>query len=261
MNKNVDIILCCSKKIAYEVKKRINSDKVKAMWNPCDIDEIKKLSEVFLPEYSDFFENHEKIVVTMGREDDVKGYWHLIKAFRRIYESNNGYGLVIIGTGDFKEYKEMVKKLEIDNNVLFTGVQKNPFCYLRQSDVFALSSLSEGLPNALVEAMAVGLPIVSVNCESGPAEILEDDWKLVDTSNKNFKAKYGILTPAFSDEKNMDCKIVDNSIILKFKTMEILSNEVIAEKYKNAGKKRCVSFSKETYFENIISCIEQLGEK
>ena len=66
----------------------------------------------------------------------------------------------------------------------------------------------------------------------------------------------------------MDCKIVDNSIILNLQEeyfaqglMEILSNEVIAEKYKNAGKKRCVSFSKETYFENIISCIEQLGEK
>ncbi len=65
------------------------------------------------------------------------------------------------------------RKLGIAEQVLFTGVQLNPFALLAKADVYALTSDSEGFPNALIEAMAVGLPCVSVNCKTGPAEILQ----------------------------------------------------------------------------------------
>lgn len=267
LKNRMDIIICCSKKMAKEVKDKINTDKVIAVWNPCDIDEIKRLSNCEIPEYKEFFDKYKKIVVAMGREDDVKGYWHLIKAFRRIYESNPDCGLAIIGTGQFTEYKEMTDKLEISENVVFTGLQKNPFCYLKSSSVLALSSLSEGLPNTLVEAMAVGLPIVSVNCESGPAEILNEDFLKVDTDKGNYYANYGILTPAFTMDKDMCCKLIDNKIILTSQEedlamglLEMLYDESMSNQYALAGEIQSNAFSKERYRENIINCIERLGE-
>lgn len=265
MDKRADIILCCSKAMAKEVGTCIGSDKVKPVWNPCDIQDIQQLAEVSLPAFQEFFLHHNKIIVAMGREDDVKGYWHLIKAFRRIWENNNSVGLVIIGNGEFTEYRELARNLQIEQDILFTGVQKNPFCYLKKSNVLVLSSLSEGLPNTLVEAMAVGLPVVSVNCQSGPAEILEDEWDKVDTDSKIYKGTYGILTMPFNDEKDMMFDLRDNKIQLSIQEMllsdavwQILQNEQLEHKYIQAGLERCNDFSKEAYYNKIVNCFEQV---
>lgn len=265
LDRKMDLIICCSKAMTYSVKNYIKSEKVQDVWNPCDIDQIQQLAQKPLGKEQSFFETPGKIIVTMGREDDVKGYWHLIKAFRRIYEKIPSTKLLILGTGEFSEYKALTQKLNIEDNVLFTGVMLNPFPYLKRSDIFVLSSLSEGLPNALVEAMTVGLPIVSANCQSGPAEILAEDWLSVHATKEMELKEYGILTPAFTKEKNMEFQIENGSIVLELQeevlanaVLKLLTDERLSEKYRKAGQRRCQAFSKESYYHKITNDIEQL---
>ena len=75
--------------------------------------------------------------------------------------------LMIIGDGDYSMYQKLAQELGIEEQVLFTGVQMNPFALLAKADVYALTSRQRRISNALIEAMAVGLPCVSVNCKTG----------------------------------------------------------------------------------------------
>ncbi len=126
----------------------------------------------------------EHIVAAMGRLVPEKGFDLLLHAYSRIAHRHPGWSLVIMGQGPLKsELVLLAKTLKLEDRVRFTGEVIEPYLILRQADLFVLSSRFEGFPIALCEAMACGLPVVSFNCPSGPADIIRDG---VD----------GILTPA-----------------------------------------------------------------
>lgn len=129
----------------------------------------------------------------------MKGFWHLIKAAALVRNKmpELNLRLMIIGEGRYEVYKKLVGELGMEEAVLFTGVQSNPFALLRKADAYALTSQSEGFPNALIEAMAVGLPCVSVNCLTGPAEILHEAYEDCRDRHQTYFADYGILTGVF----------------------------------------------------------------
>ena len=261
-------VLCCSKKMAALVQEKYGFKNVKALWNPCDIEEIQRQSKAALGQESAFFQTKDKILVSMGREDDVKGFWHLLKVFRRIYEQNAHTRLAVIGEGSFTEYRQLVKDLEIDEQVLFTGLKKNPFPYLKAADIYMLTSISEGLPNALIEALAVSLPVISVNCLSGPAEILHGNWMEAENQRVVFEADYGILTPVLSPQKELrtEWKNTAEKQIRLEAAEENLAQAVLMllqdkEKYENYRKtalKRAGDFSGNNYLKDLISCMEGL---
>ncbi|MDE6964958.1 MAG: glycosyltransferase, partial [Lachnospiraceae bacterium] len=201
-----DRVLCCSKKMADLVQESYGFPNAKALWNPCDIQGILAQSRKEPDKDIGFFRENGKILVSMGREDDVKGFWHLLKIFRRVYEEEENVGLAIIGEGGFEEYRRLAKELGVEKRVFFTGLKKNPFPYLRESDIYLLTSLSEGLPNALVEALALSLPVVSANCLSGPAEILHGDFREAEAQKEVFLGDYGILVPPLSPEKDLSVR-------------------------------------------------------
>jgi glycosyltransferase involved in cell wall biosynthesis len=97
---------------------------------------------------------------------------------------------MILGEGEERSRLEgMVRELGLQDHVSLPGFIKNPYSYMRQADVFVLSSLWEGLPNSLIEAVACGCPVVSTDCPSGPREILDG-------------GRYGYLVPT-GDAKGM----------------------------------------------------------
>ncbi len=263
-----DKVICCAKAMAKEVCDRYvpgrNDNKVAAVWNPCDIDGIRKMGQDNIPdEYLGFFDEKSRIIVSMGREDDVKGFWHLIKAFKRVNETIPDTKLVIIGEGKFDEYRGMAESMGICDRVLFTGVWKNPFQFLAKGSVYVLSSISEGLPNALVEALALELPIVSANCRSGPAEILNRDWEKAAGTDDIMYGDYGILSPALSKEKNIRCELSNGVIKLEkaeeklaAALIEVLETPKLYRKYKDASLNRAREFSGENYKRKIIEIIE-----
>jgi len=264
-----DKVLCCSKKMADLVENTYHFSNVQAMWNPCDVEKIRRQSLLCDAEDLSFWKTNDKVLVSMGREDDVKGFWHLLKVFRKVTEERKDVRLAIIGDGSFEEYRKLVKDLRLEDKVLFAGLKKNPFPYLKESDLYLLTSISEGLPNALVEALAVSLPIVSVNCLSGPAEILHRDFKAAENKTEVFEADYGVLTPVLSPEKNLQVIFEETEGLQKIKLeqaegllaegiLKLLNDEKLYGKYRNLAEERAKDFSAETYIKELISCMEAL---
>lgn len=264
-----DKVLCCAKKMADLVQETYGFSNVEALWNPCDIEQILSQSRMNPENDIVFFDSKDKVLVSMGREDDVKGFWHLLKIFKRVNEEKNNTRLVIIGDGEFEDYKKMARGLEMEERVLFTGLKKNPFPYLAKSDIYVLTSLSEGLPNALVEALTLSLPVVSANCLSGPAEILHGDFKEAEAQKGVFRGDFGILTPVLSSQKN--CSVcweegAGNKRIKLEEAEEKMAGEILAlleddglrERYRKSAFHRAKDFSVDQYMEGLVSCMERL---
>ena len=137
-------------------------------------------------------------------------------------------------------------------------MQKNPFALLARADVYALTSDSEGFPNALIEAMSSGLPCVSVNCKTGPAEILQDDYRKSENQSKVYQADYGILTPIFKGEKNLEPdSFTQEEKIFAEELEKLLQDEATWTAYQKKAVKRASDFGMEAYVEAIEKLIEE----
>lgn len=115
-------------------------------------------------------------IVSVGRIDDNKNHAMLIKAFARIADEFPQSGLLICGEGERrKDLIDLCKQLGVSNRVSLPGSVSNVAEKIAQSSVFALCSDSEGMPNALIEAMCLGIPCISTDCPcGGPGELIKD---------------------------------------------------------------------------------------
>lgn len=115
------------------------------------------------------------VVLGMGRLTRQKGFPTLLRAFAAL-QPDQPSRLIILGEGpqpgDRENLERLARDLGIQDRVLMPGFQKNPYAWLARADLFVLSSAWEGSPNALTEALALGIPSVSTDCPSGPYEIL-----------------------------------------------------------------------------------------
>lgn len=113
------------------------------------------------------------VLLAVGRLSHQKDFPSLIKAFASL-RAEREVRLVILGEGeDRKALEQLAKDLAVDSDLDMPGFVDNPFSYMARASVYILSSLAEGLPNALIQAMALGRPVVATDCPSGPREILE----------------------------------------------------------------------------------------
>lgn len=125
----------------------------------------------------------KKKITAIGRVSDQKDYPTLLRAFKIVLKKHPDYILEIFGNDSQKDtLKELLAELGIVENVIFKGVHKDAILQAMDSACYVMSSKYEGMPNALMEAMAVGLPCVSTDCPNGPAELI--------TSGEN-----GLLVP------------------------------------------------------------------
>ena len=114
------------------------------------------------------------VILSVGRLTHEKDYFTLIKAFARL-ATRRSCRLIILGEGGLrKELEGLVADLKLTDRVSLPGWVENPFAYMSRASLFVLSSIYEGLPTVLLEALACGCPCVSTDCPAGPAEILED---------------------------------------------------------------------------------------
>lgn len=120
-------------------------------------------------------EKGERWLIAVGRLSNEKGYDLLIEAFSLLAADHPLWNLMILGEGQERAaLTTQIAKLCLQQRVLMPGFAENPHQLMRQADMYVLSSRYEGMPNALLEAMATGLPCVSFDCETGPAELIQD---------------------------------------------------------------------------------------
>lgn len=244
-------IVCVSQISAGDLVENfgVKKEKIRVIHNPLNTKELRNLSlEPLEREYQEIF--GKPVIITAGRMTKQKNQWRIIRAFKEIKSKIKEAQLVILGTGELESnLKRLAKDLELENEVHFLGWQKNPFKFLAKSRVFALSSLWEGLPYAVLEAMVCGLPIVSVDCKSGPREILAPGTDI----NRKIKdleyAKYGILVPAFSEEKcSVDIPLTKSEESLKQAIINVLTDKKLADDLSKKSKQRAENFD----IKNII---------
>ena len=131
------------------------------------------------------------VVLGVGRLQDQKNFPMLLRAFAMLREKTPAR-LIILGEGELRDsLQQQAENLKIDQDVSLHGFEDNPFKYLKNANVFALSSFYEGLPTVLIEALACGCPVVSTDCPSGPNEILEN-------------GRYGALVKVDDDKEFAD---------------------------------------------------------
>lgn len=163
----------------FVTKLKLPKNKVTTIPNPIDFALVK---QKFQQHVEPLWKGAEPVVVACGRLVLQKGFDVLLKAFAEVLEQRPAK-LVIFGEGPMRrELSEMIHRLGIDDHVLMPGITDNIYANFDHSDVFVLSSRFEGSPNVLLEAMAVGMPVVATNCKTGPTEILSD-------------GRFGVLVP------------------------------------------------------------------
>ena len=179
-------------------------DKGKVILNPLDYTRLPK--ELVGP--------RGKTIVTMGRLEEQKNQKMLIRAFEHIYKKYSDYKLIIYGNGSMKEeLEEYASNILPRNSYSFENATDDVLNRINNAGIFVLSSDYEGLPNALIEAMAIGLPCISTNCMSGgPAELID-------------QYKNGILVDVGDDEA------------LALAINEIIRNKTLADKLSKNAKK------------------------
>lgn len=168
----------------------------------------------------------EDIIINVGRMVPEKGQKYLIDAFSKL--QNPDWKLVILGDGPLRiELESQIKKLSLENNIIIPGAVLNVDEWLARASIFAFSSISEGFPNALVEAMAAGLPSISFDCDAGPRDIITNSINgfLIETKNVNklteilnhlmydtkLRFNIGIQAQMISDK--LDIKLIANEYL------------------------------------------------
>lgn len=122
------------------------------------------------------FESDQKIIVSVGRLEPQKNQKILISAFSNVKRDFPDYKLVICGEGSLrKQLEEQIENLGLQESVKLPGTISNVHNYIKDASLFVLSSDYEGIPNALMEAMAIGLPCISTDCSPGGAKELITD--------------------------------------------------------------------------------------
>lgn len=176
------------------------------------------------------------VVVAAGRLQPEKGYGDLLDAFA-IVRARREAELWILGEGPERAAIEArIVRLGLERSVRLLGFRHNPEAFMRRATVFALSSLFEGFGNVIVEALAVGTPVVATDCPYGPGEILQHE-------------RSGLLVPTRSPEALAEA--LDR----------VLADPGLRERLSQAGKARAQDFTAEAIAAQYASELDRIASR
>ncbi len=241
--KYADEIIPNSTLMKVDLEKNFNiHSKYVVIHNPMNMAFINRLSQ----EEIDFPYNDSFNFINVGVFRKQKNHENLIDAFDKIKHLN--VRLFLLGHRYLKEEVIMkVKNMQLESRVIFLEFDTNPFKYLSRCDCFVLSSDFEGFPNALQEAMACGLPVISTDCLSGPREILAPGTDPSVTVKDQIEiAEYGILVP------------VKNSQLLAGAMELIVTDKELCEHLKRKAKERSMDFESGKIIDQYTKAVESV---
>ena len=229
-------------------------ENIRVIHNGCDVPGISALADLPLPPgWAPVFER--AVIAAGGRLTAAKGHWHLLRIFKELKKNQPGAALVLLGEGELLGY---LLKLSAglglktfsgpgvpppDADVYFTGFRENPYLFISKARLFAFTSLWEGFPNALLEAMACGTPVASADCASGPREILSPGTAATDRALTPDHAPYGLLMPVLSGARlAAPAPLEAAELAWAEKLSEMLAAPAALRSYASAGLKRAEDF-------------------
>lgn len=251
-----DSVNSVSKVIEIGAKKYWNIDSNAVIYNPYNLAFIEEKSNELVDDFK--FENGVFYIISVGRLAKQKGFDHLIKSFFLARKKINNIELIILGDGELKdELKLLSEKLHIEKYVHILGGKINPYKYMAKCNLYVLTSLNEGFPNALVEAMASGLPILSVDCKSGPREILAPNTNLNTVANEYSEEEYGVLVPPVEEtEDYLNVQIKECDRNLEEGIVRMYNNDNLRFNYIKKGREHVKEYNYNIFKKKLIEEIE-----
>ncbi len=227
--KSPDYVIVNSFQFAKEIYKKFNI-RAKVIYNPLNKFEILKKCK----EKINFNFKYKKSlkIINIARFTDQKDHLTLLEAFKKINTKINTE-LLIIGYGaNKKTIHNFIKRHKLEKKIKVIGFQKNPYPFIKKADIFVLSSLYEGLPNVLLEALTLKKFVISSDCPTGPKEILEN-------------GKYGFLFKVRNVNQltnqiirySQNKKIYNKKIDLAYKSLQRFDFNTCCNKYLSLVKK------------------------
>ncbi|MEW5755870.1 MAG: glycosyltransferase [Pseudomonadota bacterium] len=191
-----DGVVAVSKGLAQQLEQKLGLDpkRIQVIYNPVSREELlrKAKADVDHPWFKDM---DEPVVLSAGRLTRQKDFATLIRAFALVRRKLSAR-LVILGEGELRgDLEALVRELGLQQSISLPGFKNNPYPYMARASVYVLSSVWEGMPNAAIEAMVLGTPVIATDCETGPNEVLGG-------------GKYGTLVPV-GDSRTMAHAIAD----------------------------------------------------
>jgi glycosyltransferase involved in cell wall biosynthesis len=166
-------LVCAAQALATHVEVRgVPRRRIHVIENSVDVDLVRARSRepLQLPLRA---EGDPPLVVAVGRLSRQKGFDVLIEAHARALRAGMEHQLAIIGEGpDRNALEQLILQLRVRHSVSLLGFRDNPHAIMGRADLFVLSSRYEGFPLVLIEALALGLPIIATDCIAGPSEAL-----------------------------------------------------------------------------------------
>ena len=205
------------------------------IYNPIEIEHPKQFKDTYNSQ--DSFK-----IINVGSHSYAKNQELILNALQLL---DNDVSLTILGKGNLTQnLKDYIDTHDIKNSINMPGKVKNVCDYLLDSDCFILSSVTEGFPNVLIEAMAIGLPSISTNCMSGPLEILNDNEKVYIKEGEFYLAKYGILIN------------VNDNIALAKAIKFYKENDDIRKKYSDLGYQKAKQYDLPKIYKEVKLLID-----
>ena len=229
-----DWIVCPSAGVAHDLARNFAARKTTVIANPLDAAMLAERAA--RPHH---WQPDKPFIVAMGRLVENKNVSLLLAA---LATARCDHHLVLLGDGPLRQQLEaQAAQLGLADRVHFLGFVENPFPLIATARFFVSSSDAEGFPNALVEAMALGVPVIATNCRSGPSEILDEDETLaIDALHHG---RYGLLVPP-GDPAALATAI------------ETMAGETVQTRYRKAALQGVRRFDRASFLQRFWQVVE-----
>ena len=211
----------------------IDEKKVELVYNPIDLKLIEKKAENVEKKYENYLK--QDYFLQVSRLTQQKQPEHLVDIYYKLKQTGIKEKLYFIGDGEKKEIiKQKIKEYNLENDIILLGQIENPYPFFKSAKLFVHTAKYEGLPTVLLESLALGTPVVSYDCPTGPRDIL----------GKN--NEYGELISL--NDKDMFVE----------KVLELMNSKEKYEKYKKLSLIRANDFSMENNKVKLKELIENI---
>ena len=234
--------------------------KISVINNYYDIIAIQETGREQLPKFAEECFNRP-VIITSGRLHKSKNHEGLLQVASILKRNQLKFRLIILGEGDLLDellrhcegldLRSSILKnghVETDADVLFLEYQANPWSFISRAQVFLLTSSWEGFPNALAEAMCLGVPVISTDCPHGPREMLMDGIPLSEKREEALWTPAGVLVPLLSEDQRF---LICADVIQK-----ILSDTQLSSSMGRIGVQRMQQFSFDDAFQKWKSIVD-----